>query len=118
MLLVVISGILIVGQSYVIGYFKGYDAYEPRYIIVEKPVPFEVPLPIPIPLYAISQHRFVGNITVEEGLAIIEMARSSHQFYADNQELIEHSYGKAYEEAWIDRYNQLEDLIVKLGLEK
>ncbi len=101
------------------GYYCRYKEEPTPALADESPVPEpeSPPLAIPIPIhyYSTSHYEFAEDITIEEARGIIEMARSSHQYFYENPDRIKHTHGVEYEIGWVDKYNKLEKLIIKLS---
>jgi len=103
MIIKIVLVLLLAIVSFGSGYYYGEGQSRTEVVMVEVPVIF--------PMYSTCPIRYVDPITIDEGLAIIEMAKATHQLYVDYPEMIRHKYGVTYEEMWVDRYQQLGNLL-------
>jgi len=101
------------------GFLYGLKERAPAAIANAPPIPAPEPAPVILPIlityYATSHYEFAESLSLEDARAILEMARSSHQFYVDSPEKIKHGFGVEYEIGWVDKYDRLEKLFIELS---
>ncbi len=96
------------------GLLFGQSPSQYQYVYEKAEVVREVYIPVPVYLTSTSKLDFDSPITVEQARHIIEMARSTHYYYTQHPEKIQHGHGIEYELMWVKRYQQLDQLILRL----
>lgn len=111
----IVLSLLLLLVGFLLGAYYEYWNNEPV-IITEYVTQTEnktVYIPVPIPLRSDSIFIYEEPITIEEARDIIQMARTTHQYFVEHPDEIPHDRGLEYEETWVERYNQLENFIME-----